>query len=146
MRNTNEVSSNHQIVVLMALIAAIVVTFMIKGLDANQQSFEILSVDIPQAKSLIESGAVILDVRGQNAYSSRHIPAAIHIPVVMLRAGIPQVLRSVKDKDIVVYCNDGHSAGPEGTNILQQAGFRKVVNMRGGIEGWVAAGLPISKS
>jgi rhodanese-related sulfurtransferase len=146
MHNAGKDLSIHQMLLLMGFVAVIVVTLMINGLEADKQSFDIVSVDIPQAKLLIDSGAVILDVRGQKGYSNRHIPAAIHIPVVMLRAGLPEILGSLKERDIVVYCNDGHHAGPEAVNILTQAGFSKVVNISDGIEGWAAAGLPVSKS
>ena len=45
----------------------------------------------------------------------------------------------------MVYCGDGTTLGPEGTHILNKAGFAGAVNLKPGIQGWAAAGLPIEQ-
>lgn len=100
-------------------------------------------VDIAQAKSLIDSGALVIDVRGPEQFAFRHLPGAVLISLEVLRAGIPPSIAAAKDKPIVVYCNQGLLHGPEATRLLQQAGFSQAVNLHSGIEGWAAAGLPI---
>ena len=46
------------------------------------------------------------------------------------------------DKPVVVYCGDGARTGPEGTYVMNQAGYSGAVNLTGGLEGWAQAGLP----
>ena len=103
-------------------------------------------VSASEAKALIDAGAVIVDVRGQGAYETRHLPGALAIPLAELKAAIPALLVSAKEKPIVVYCNDGVSTGPEGTQLLNQAGYGGAVNLKSGIEGWERAGYPVAKT
>jgi rhodanese-related sulfurtransferase len=100
-------------------------------------------VEVLQAKALIDSGALVIDVRGAEQFAVRHLPGAVPVPLAILRAGIPASVAAAKDRPIVVYCNKGTGSGPDATRLLQNAGFSKVVNLRSGIEGWTAAGLPV---
>src|SRR5262245_49456591 len=72
-------------------------------------------VSASEAKALVDAGAVVVDVRGQGAYETRHLPGALAIPLAELQAAIPALLASAKEKPIVVYCNDGVNSGPDGT-------------------------------
>lgn len=107
--------------------------------------FDIKEVSVTEAKTLIDAGALVVDVRDEDKYRHRHIPGAISLPLALLRGGMPASLSQAKDKPIVVYCSDGVTSGPEGTHILNQAGFAHAVNVKAGIDGWANAGLPIQK-
>ena len=109
-------------------------------------SFNVPEVDLAQAKALIQAGALVIDVRGKEAFDYRHLPPAMLIPLAILQAGIPTSLEQAKERQIVVYCNDGHTRGPEAASILLQHGYKNVVNMKLGIEGWANAGLPLVKA
>lgn len=100
-------------------------------------------VEVLQAKALIDSGALVIDVQGAEQFAVRHLPGAVPVPLAILRAGIPASVAAAKDRPIVVYCNKGAGSGPDATRLLQNAGFSKVVHLRSGIEGWAAAGLPV---
>jgi rhodanese-related sulfurtransferase len=75
----------------------------------------------------------------------RHIAGALLVPLAQLQAAIPAALAGAKDRPIVVYCNDGINSGPEGTQVLNKAGYNGAVNLRNGIEGWEKAGFPIER-
>jgi len=109
----------------------------------SEGAFQVPEVSVPQAKALLDAGAMIIDVRDQAAFSYRHLPTAVLVPLVLLRAGVPAWLAATKSMPLVVYCNHGLSHGPEATHLLQAAGFTQVANLASGIEGWVEAGLPI---
>jgi rhodanese-related sulfurtransferase len=81
--------------------------------------------------------------RAEREFAFRHLPGAVLVSLELLRAGIPSSIAKARDKPVVVYCNQGLERGQEATRLLQQAGFTQTVNMRSGIEGWAAAGLPI---
>jgi rhodanese-related sulfurtransferase len=110
------------------------------------QHYKVNEVDVFGAKQLVDKGALVVDVRGPEQFNSRHIPGAILITIEELRAGIPAKLAvEAKDRAIIVYCNQGRAHGPEGTALLNQAGFNGAVNLQGGIEGWAGAGYPTKK-
>ncbi len=113
------------------------------GFNAPRPSAPVAEVSIAEAKSMIDAGALVVDVRSQEAYGNRHLPGAILAPLSELRSSIPASLASAKDKPIVVYCNDGSSTGPDGTRVLNEAGFKAAVNLKSGIEGWQRSGLSI---
>lgn len=116
------------------------------SLTRSKTSYDVPEISIAEAKSRIDAGAWVVDVRGLDAFNARHLPTAMFVALNTLRAGIPLNLIEAKTKSLVVYCADGVSSGPEGTHLLVQAGFTQVANMKTGIEGWVAAGLPVVKS
>lgn len=136
----NNVSPRH-ILILFALTIALLIMMS----QSPQRHFNIINVNVGEAKALIESGALVIDVREKKQFDYRHIPGAILIPVAVLRSGIPASIAYAKDKPIVVYCGDGVTHGPEGTELLNKAGFKKAVNIQRGIEGWAGAGLPVKK-
>jgi rhodanese-related sulfurtransferase len=129
------------------LVAITIAAIAFAWLQGNRQSTMhhpiVPEIEVLQAKALIDAGALVIDVRGAEQFAVRHLPGAVLVPLAILRAGIPPVVIAAKDKPVVVYCNKGFVSGPEATQLLQQAGFSKVVNLHSGIEGWAAAGLPL---
>jgi rhodanese-related sulfurtransferase len=112
-----------------------------------KQGYNIREVDVSAARELMDSGALIIDVRGKEQFDFRHIPGAILITLEELHQALPAILRAeAKERVIVVYCGEGLAHGPEGTDLLNKAGFANAVNLKSGIEGWVAAGHAVSKS
>jgi rhodanese-related sulfurtransferase len=112
----------------------------------SSRHYDVEDIGVPEAKVMIEAGAVVVDVRNTAAYEGRHIPGAISIPLEVLERTIPASLAAAKAQRIVVYCGDGTSLGPRGTHLLNQAGYTGAVNLERGIGGWTAAGLPVQKS
>jgi rhodanese-related sulfurtransferase len=102
---------------------------------------KVTEVDLAEARALIDSGAVVVDVREQEVSAGSHIPGALLIPLGILAQRMAE-LSIDKTRPVVVYCNEGTTRGPEGTAVLNQAGYANAVNLRSGIEGWRAAGLP----
>jgi rhodanese-related sulfurtransferase len=49
------------------------------------------------------------------------------------------------DKLIVTYCKVG-GRGVLAAETLKRLGYEKVVNLKGGIKGWIEAGLPVTNS
>jgi len=106
---------------------------------------EVPQLTVAEAKALVEEGAMVIDVRGPEAFGHRHIPGAINLPLSVLQSGLPAVLSEARARKIVVYCNDGVRTGPDATRILNDAGYTHAANVQSGIEGWVAAGHSIAR-
>jgi rhodanese-related sulfurtransferase len=124
------------------LVPLVAVSFFVLNRPGTSP-MNIKEVSVSEAKALIDSGATVVDVRGPEAYGGRHVPGALSIPLAQLQTGVPASLSDAKDKSIVVYCNDGVVTGPEGTQLLNSAGYSLAVNLKSGIEGWQSAGLPV---
>jgi rhodanese-related sulfurtransferase len=107
--------------------------------------YNIKEVSAADAKALVDAGALVVDVRGKEQFDVRHIPGAILISLEELRAKIPAALEGAKAKNILIYCGDGATRGPEGTEILNNAGYPNAVNLKPGIEGWERAGYAVAK-
>ncbi len=95
-------------------------------------------VDVAQAATLRDQGALVLDVREPEEWADYHIPGATLIPLGQLAARVDEVPR---DRPVLVYCRSGNRS-QEGRDILLRAGFTQVTSLRGGIKAWAAAGLP----
>ncbi len=86
---------------------------------------------------------VIIDVRSDTEYAGGHIRDAINIDFnsSSFKDEISQL-----DKDItyIVYCRTGlRSAAARMT--MEEAGFKHVINMTGGISNWEKDELPVVK-
>lgn len=112
---------------------------------AGQPHYDVKEVSTQEAKSMMDSGAVVVDVRGPESFKSGHIPNSIPMPLEVLRVGIPASIQMLKGKSLIIYCGDGVRRGPESTDLLNKAGFAKAVNLKHGVEGWTGAGYPLQK-
>jgi rhodanese-related sulfurtransferase len=131
-----------------ALAGMLLMLFLIQSMHSRSlaDGFSIRTVTAVEAKRLIDQGAVVVDVRGPEFFRARHIPGAVSVPLASLRQAVPKSLADAIAKPVVVYCGDGATVGPEGTELLNKAGFAKAVNLERGIDGWADAGLPLARS
>lgn len=87
--------------------------------------------------------AHIIDVRDQGEFSRGHIPNARHIPVSELTTRQGELEKLVRDAPLIIYCASGvRSSGA--VRQMRKAGFETVFNLRGGINEWERAGLPVT--
>jgi rhodanese-related sulfurtransferase len=108
----------------------------------QSQSFAALSPMV--AVRMMNSGALVLDVRNKEQYDAGHIGDARHMPVAELGAQA-ESLKKWRDKPVIAYCDTGASAGAAVKSLTQQ-GFSKVFNLAGGLETWRKDNLPLVKS
>lgn len=102
-------------------------------------------VSAPEARAMLDAGAIAIDVRDKATAASAHLPGALLIPLQVLSANLGR-LEAYKARRIVVYCGDGSTSGPEAAALLSGAGFANVVNLRDGFESWRSAGLPTASN
>lgn len=87
--------------------------------------------------------AVILDVREDKEFVTGHLPNAKHIPLGQLVARLKDV-EKFKKKPIVVNCRSG-ARSATACGILRKNGFEEVYNLKGGINAWQQANMPVEK-
>ena len=85
--------------------------------------------------------AVFIDIRNENAYQKSHLPGAINIPLEHVDKRKDKLQR-FSGQTMIVYCDTG-STTLKAVKALQAQGWDKVHQLRGGINAWRAAGLPI---
>ena len=89
-------------------------------------------IEGPQAKRLVDEGALLLDVRTAGEYDGGHLPGAVNIPVDRLADGMRQL--PDPDRVIVVYCRSGVRSS-RAAGLLRRAGFATVHDL-GGMSNW----------
>lgn len=82
----------------------------------------------------------LVDARDAVQYAREHIPGAINVPYVEIRAG---ALLPPRDQRIVVYCSsETCPISQYAYEALDQLGYEEIYDMRAGLQGWKDAGLP----
>lgn len=92
-----------------------------------------------QAFQKYQQGAFFLDVRTLDDWKQVHIARSTQIPLEELSARLGEL---PGDTDIVVVCLYGRRS-KEGMSILQNAGFKRVTCLSGGLQAWSVAGYPV---
>ncbi|MBU0620601.1 MAG: rhodanese-like domain-containing protein [Gammaproteobacteria bacterium] len=127
--------------IYIALAAVFGLALMVQQLQAGQA---VPTVDVKQAQVMVaEQGALLLDVREPAEYAAVHAVNAKLIPLGEVSRHLKE-LESFKDKPIAVICRSGRRSA-EAVGILQQAGLRQAVNVQGGTNAWLQAGLEVVK-
>jgi len=88
--------------------------------------------------------AVVVDIRTEEMFHSRHIIDAIHIPQNQIVENSKKLQKYTKRPIIVV-----DAVGKVPAKIiakLQEQGFQQVLQLSGGMHEWVAGGLPTTSS
>jgi glyoxylase-like metal-dependent hydrolase (beta-lactamase superfamily II)/rhodanese-related sulfurtransferase len=132
-----------------------------QSLQVNQSGFETSDVAFPAVSDLASldhltatrvaaklEGALpplLLDVREPEEFVGElgHVRGALLVPLDALERRLPKLAGYV-DRDVVVVCRAGARSASAGA-ILRKAGFRRVINLEGGMLAWVAAGLPVQR-
>lgn len=94
----------------------------------------------------IESGSApaILDVRTSEEFAAGHVPGALNVPHDLLAARLGR-LGLDPAAEVVVHCERGGRA-EAAERVLRDAGFTRVVDLEGHMQGWREAGLPTSSA
>jgi rhodanese-related sulfurtransferase len=113
---------------------------------ANIVDFARASDDVIEpatAKALLEGSnhSTLIDVRSPEEYASGHAPHAKNVPLPDLTGGSASGLPEDKEAPIVTICKVGERS-LYGMLLLKSMGYHSVKNVRGGLQAWLAAGLP----
>lgn len=90
-----------------------------------------------------KGGYMLLDVRTPEEWKAGHLKDAVHIDWYADDFS-KQVATLDKTKPVLVYCAVGGRSS-EAQEAMQDLGFKKVVNLKGGMDAWKEAGLPVVK-
>ena len=95
-------------------------------------------VTVDEAAALLESGALLLDVREQEEWDAGHVDGALLMP---MNSVVTRLEELPADRTIVVICRSGGRSGVV-TKALSVKGFA-AVNVAGGLLAWAAGKHPV---
>lgn len=102
----------------------------------------IAEIDSDALKARLDAAEdlLLLDIRTAAEVAQGAIPGAAELPMHLIplrQAELP------RDKDVVLYCRSG-ARSYQACAYLADRGFRRVINLRGGIVAWARHGFPIA--
>ena len=132
-----EFAGNHPL-----MVTALVGSFLFAVFyELRRKAGGLVNVDANAAVQLINNDAIVLDLRSAESYGRGHIVGARNIAPDEITEKIASLTRD-KSKPLVAVCESGISA-QRTVATLRQKGFESVYNLKGGMNGWVSAGLPV---
>jgi|JI10StandDraft_1071094.scaffolds.fasta_scaffold430915_1 phage shock protein E len=127
---------------------AILVTFIPLawlGCDAQQNGGAPVAQEIALEEFIRQppGSFLILDVRSPEEYAAGHIKNALNIPHDRIAERISQI-QKYAGVPVMLYCKSGRRAALA-AEALSAAGFANLNHLTGDMDGWVAAGYPVTK-
>ena len=102
----------------------------------------IADIDVAAAAQLIQEKKVrVLDVREQSEYAAGHIAGSTLIPLGQVNSRVEE-LTAHKDQPMLVVCGSGGRSA-KAIEILSKHGFSQLRNIKGGMNSWRKANLPV---
>jgi rhodanese-related sulfurtransferase len=100
---------------------------------------EVRQIDVQAAFQRSQSPDVrVVDIRMPFDYAGDRIPGSLNLPNNAIRVRKAEV---PDDKEVIFVSEDGERS-LETCRIASSLGFPKVLNLEGGFDAWLAAGLP----
>lgn len=111
---------------------------------------EVIDIDNQEFARLLQQGVPVIDIRLQSEWEQTGIVAGSHLFTFFDergRANPAAWMDKVKpvagpEQPVIVICRTGNRTKAVSQFLSQQAGYRKVYNVRTGIMGWLRAGGP----
>lgn len=140
MQRLTEFAGNHPI--LAAAFVGLLLAWI--AWEISQRFRGYTEISAAQLVRLINDDAVsVFDLGAIADYGQGHITNAKHMAVSQVDPQSRE-LEKLKDRPIALYCKTGMSA-PAVASRLVKAGYTQVHVLKGGLQGWVADGLPVVK-
>ena len=103
---------------------------------------EIASTSAEDARSRVEKGALLIDVRSE---AGRAANGAIEGATVVAKDDVAAFAETLdKDQEVVIFCGTTAGSGPV-ADYLDDSGFTAVRHVEGGFDALAAEGLPTTK-
>ena len=132
-----EFASEHVILVSALTVSFFVLIFS----EIRRKASGVTNIDPQAAVKLINADAVVLDLRGADAFARGHIVNAKNIPFEELDANEDKISK-FKSRPILAVCDSGMTSS-RAVDSLRKTGVESVYGLKGGIAAWTQANLPL---
>jgi molybdopterin/thiamine biosynthesis adenylyltransferase/rhodanese-related sulfurtransferase len=110
----------------------------------RQIKSRISEVDPSEVRDQLGNGAVVLDVREAEEWSTGHLPGARHMPKSFLESRIEGAAPD-RDQHIILYCQSGNRSAWAARTLIDDLGYTNVESMTGGITLWKDRGYDVEQ-
>ncbi len=125
--------------------AWVVIFLMIIFISIKMKMSPVKQISTQELTFLInKEDGVIVDIRADKDFKAGHILDSKHLSPEKIKDNDFVSLEKHKDKPIIVVCTAGITASKVAEQ-LSKAGFAQVSLLKGGLNSWVSANLPMSK-
>jgi rhodanese-related sulfurtransferase len=140
MERLMEYVTHHPMLAAAAVLALVVVAIH----ESRVRASGFAAISSQDLIRLMNQGALVLDIRKPDEFAAGHVNGAKQLPSdQILTAG--ETFKRFKEKPVVVYCESG-SLAAAAVRQLNRQGFTKAFSLRGGLAGWRADNLPVTKA
>ena len=108
---------------------------------AEDARSRVREIDPAGAHDLVQTGAVLLDVREESEWAAGHAAGAQHLGRGVLERDVEKRFPDPATP-ILCYCGGGYRSALAADN-LQKMGYTDVRSVAGGWRAWTEAGLPV---
>ena len=110
------------------------------GISTEDGGYAEISPTVAAEMMLDSQQVVVLDVRPSEKYRGPggHIAGSISVPFETIERQLPELL-PYQNQTVLVY-GDSSTDGAVAAKLLSVAGFRNVVHIAGGLQGWIERG------
>jgi molybdopterin/thiamine biosynthesis adenylyltransferase/rhodanese-related sulfurtransferase len=110
----------------------------------RQIKSRIEEVDPSVVREQVSNGAVVLDVRETEEWSTGHIPGAKHVPKSFLESRIEGAAPD-RSQHVILYCQSGNRSAWAARTLIDDLGYENVESMTGGITLWKDRGYDVEQ-
>lgn len=132
-----EFASNHPVLVTALLFSFFLLVFT----ELRRQAQGITNLEPQEAVKLINADAIVLDLRSNEAFARGHIVNARNVSSDELTPDNDK-FRKFKSRPVIAVCDTGTTSS-RAVDSLRKAGFESVYGLKGGINAWTQANLPL---
>jgi rhodanese-related sulfurtransferase len=135
MDTISEFIGNNKLLVVALMISFFVLIFS----ELRRKASGMVNILASEAVALINNDAIVVDLRNADAYARGHIVHARNIPFDEFAARKDTLDTS---RPVIAVCDSGMSS-TKAVAMLRQAGFESAYGLKGGMNAWSQAGLPV---
>ena len=132
-----EFAGNHTLLVGALVLSLFVLIFT----ELQRKARGLTNLEPQEAVRLINADAVVIDLRSAEAFAGGHIVNAKNIPFEDLPANKDKISNYAK-KPIVAVCDAGITSSKV-VESMRKTGVENVYGLKGGINAWTQANLPL---
>src|ERR1700760_2417351 len=110
----------------------------------RQIKSRIEEVDPAVVREQVSNGAVVIDVREAEEWSTGHIPGAKHVPKSFLESRIEGSAPD-RSQHVILYCQSGNRSAWAARTLIEDLGYEHVESMTGGFTLWKDRGYEVEQ-
>src|ERR1700728_2133711 len=108
----------------------------------RQIKSRIEEVDPSVVREQVSNGALVIDVREPEEWSTGHVPGAKHVPKSFLESRIEGAAPD-RSQHVILYCQSGNRSAWAARTMTEDLGYENVESMTGGITLWKDRGYDV---